>query len=37
VELDDLVLYRKFLREPGRADGLKSEVARLIGRLERLV
>jgi ParB/RepB/Spo0J family partition protein len=37
AELDDLVLYRKFLREPGRADGLKSEVARLIGRLERLV
>jgi hypothetical protein len=37
AELDELMLYRKFLREPGRADALKADIARLSARLQRLV
>jgi ParB family chromosome partitioning protein len=37
AELDELMLYRKFLREPGRADVLKADIARLSARLQRLV
>lgn len=36
AELDELMLYRKFLREHGTADVLKGEIRRLITRLERL-
>jgi hypothetical protein len=36
AELDELMLFRKFLREPGRADALKAEIARFTGRLQRL-
>ncbi|MBI4565536.1 MAG: ParB/RepB/Spo0J family partition protein [Planctomycetes bacterium] len=35
-ELDELVFYRRFLREPGRADGLRSELQRFVTRLQRL-
>ena len=35
-ELDELVLYRRFLREPGRSDVLKSEIDRFVVRLQRL-
>jgi len=35
-ELDDLMLFRRFLREPGRADALKSEIGRFTVRLQRL-
>jgi hypothetical protein len=30
------MLYRRFFAEPGRADVLKSEIGRLVGRLQRL-
>ena len=36
TELDELMLFRRFLREPGRADGLKSEITRFPVRLQRL-
>jgi len=36
TELDELVLYRRFLREPGRADVLKAEIDRFVVRLQRL-
>lgn len=36
TELDELMLYRRFLREPGRADTVKAEIARLVVRLQRL-
>ena len=35
-ELDELMLFRRFLREPGRADALKSEIGRFTVRLQRL-
>ncbi len=35
-ELDEIVLYRRFLNEPGRADVLRSEIRRLVARLQRL-
>ncbi|MBI2932924.1 MAG: ParB/RepB/Spo0J family partition protein [Planctomycetes bacterium] len=36
TELDELMLYKRFLAEPGRADVLKSEVQKLSARLQRL-
>jgi ParB family chromosome partitioning protein len=36
TELDELMLYRRFLREPGRADTIKAEINRLVVRLQRL-
>lgn len=36
-ELDELMLYKRFLGEPGRADVLKSEVSKFAARLERIV
>ncbi len=35
-ELDELMLYKRFLSENGRADALKGEIGKLVGRLERL-
>lgn len=35
-ELDELMLYRRFVREPGTADALKSDIARFSARLQRL-
>ena len=36
AELDELMLFQRFLREPGRADSLKSEIVRFTARLQRL-
>ena len=36
-ELDELMLYRRFMGEPGRADALKSDIARFTARLQRLI
>lgn len=36
AELDELMMFRRFLREPGRADALKADIARFSGRLQRL-
>ncbi len=36
TELDELMLYKRFLGEPGRADVLKGEIGKMGARLQRL-
>jgi ParB family transcriptional regulator, chromosome partitioning protein len=35
-ELDELMMFRRFVLEPGRADALKADIARFTARLQRL-